>query len=73
LRLGLVNQVVPRAEVLPAAQRLADRIKGLDTAAVRGIKEAVGRGMDMSLEEGLELEARLAGRLVDSNRAPVRN
>jgi enoyl-CoA hydratase len=73
LRLGLVNQVVPRAEVLPAAQRLADRIKGLDAAAVRGIKEAVGRGMDMSLEEGLELEARLAGRLVDLNRAPVRN
>ena len=69
LQIRLVNQVVSGAELLPAAQRLADRIKTLDQAAVRGIKEAVGRGTDMSLDEGLELEARLAGRLLDSNLA----
>jgi enoyl-CoA hydratase len=64
LRLGLVNQVVPRVALLAAAQAMADRIKVLERATVRSIKEAVGRGMDMSLEEGLELEARLAGRLL---------
>ena len=67
LRFGLVNRVVARADLLPAAQMLADRIKSLDPAEVRYIKEAVGRGMDMSLEEGLELETRLAARLLASN------
>ena len=67
LRFGLVNRLVPRAELLTAAQRLADTIKALDPGEVRSIKEAVGRGMDMSLEEGLELETRLATRLLGSN------
>ncbi|OGO39538.1 MAG: hypothetical protein A2147_04310 [Chloroflexi bacterium RBG_16_57_8] len=65
-RLGLVNQVVPRDELLPAAERLADRIKSLHPVAVRSIKEAIGRGMDMSLEEGLELETHLAARTLAS-------
>ncbi len=73
LRIRLVNQVVSGAGLLPAAQRLADRIKMLDQAAVRGIKEAVCRGTDMSLDEGLELEARVAARLLDSNLALSRN
>jgi enoyl-CoA hydratase/carnithine racemase len=72
LRVRLVNQVVPGAELMRAAQRLAERIEVLDPAAVRSIKEAVGRGMDMTLEEGLELEARLGGCLVESNLAPTR-
>jgi enoyl-CoA hydratase len=61
-RLGLVNQVVPRAGLLAAAEGLANRIKSLHPTVARGIKEAVGRGMDMSLDEGLDLEARLAAR-----------
>jgi enoyl-CoA hydratase/carnithine racemase len=65
-RLGLVNRVVPRAELLPEAVRLAERIKSLRPALSRGIKEAIVRGMDMALEEGLELETYLAARMLVS-------
>jgi enoyl-CoA hydratase/carnithine racemase len=73
LRFRLVNRVVPRAELLPSAERLAENIKSLDEQQVRLIKEAVVRGMDMSLDEGLDLEERLTGRLIDSNFVPDAN
>ena len=63
LRLKLVNRVVPRADLLPEVVRLAKKIKAYNPLAVRYAKEAVARGLDMSLEQGLELEARLGGLL----------
>ena len=66
LRFGLVNSVVPRAELLVTAQKMAERIRMMDPDEVRSIKEAINRGMDMSLDEGLELETRLASRLLKS-------
>ena len=45
------------------------RIAGLPVAAVRCAKEAVVRGTDVSLHEGLELERRLAASLFDSDEA----
>lgn len=65
-RLKLVNRVVPRSELLTVAERLADSIKGCDPVALSCAKQAITRGLDLSLEEGLELEARL-GRLVMSS------
>ena len=62
-RLKLVNKVVPRNKLLPTAEKLANRIKTHSPIAVRLAKQAVIRGLDLSLEQGLELEARL-GRLV---------
>jgi enoyl-CoA hydratase len=56
----LVNRVLPRKDLLPEAERLAQRIAGFDPVAVAGAKQAVIRGLDLSLEQGLELEARLA-------------
>ncbi len=73
VRFGLVNRVVPRAQLLSSAQELADRVKALDPAEVRGIKEAINRGMDVSLEEGLELETRLASTLLQSSISASRN
>ncbi len=64
LRMKLVNQVVPRADLLPTVQSLADKIKGYDPAAISYAKQAIIRGLDMSLAQGLELEARL-GRLME--------
>lgn len=61
LDIGLVNQVVPRAELLPAVEETAQKIAGLDQNAVRLAKQAVIRGLDLPLAEGLELERRLAG------------
>jgi len=63
-RLKLVNRVVPRDELWPEAERLAERIKSNSPAVLSCAKQAVMRGLDLSLEQGLELEARLGGRLL---------
>ena len=63
-RLKLVNRVVPRAELLPEAGRLATKIKTLSPLAVSCAKQAVTRGLDLSLEQGLEFEARLGQHLL---------
>ena len=60
---GLVNRVVPKGELLQTAEELAKRIASHDPLAVRSAKEAVVRGMDMSLQDGLNLEKILASRL----------
>jgi enoyl-CoA hydratase len=65
-RLKLVNRVVSRAELLPEAERLARKIKTHRPLAVSYAKQAVTRGLDLSLEDGLELEARLGHKLLAS-------
>lgn len=60
LQMGLVNRVVPRTGLLPAAEALADKIAGFDPKAVRTIKQAVTRGIELPLDEGLKLERRIA-------------
>lgn len=60
-RLKLVNRVVPRKELFNEAEKLAQKIAGFDPVAVASAKQAVTRGLDLSLEQGLRLEARLAG------------
>jgi enoyl-CoA hydratase len=59
--LKLVNRVVPRKELMTEAERLAKKIAGFDPVAVAGAKQAITRGLDLTLEQGLRLEARLAG------------
>jgi enoyl-CoA hydratase/carnithine racemase len=59
LKLKLVNRVVTRAELYLEARELADRIKSFSPAAVSAIKQAVTRGLDVTLPEGLALEGRL--------------
>ncbi len=55
-RLGLVNRVVPRGELLAAAEGLAGEILRNSPFAVRQAKWAMDRGVDVALEEGLERE-----------------
>ena len=57
---GLVNRVVPRAQLLAVAHEVAREIISYSHAAVRSAKQAVARGLDLPLAEGLELERRLA-------------
>ena len=57
---GLVNRVVPREELLPTVEEIARKIASYDQMAVRNAKQATVRGLDLPLEEGLELEKRLA-------------
>jgi enoyl-CoA hydratase len=66
LRFGLVNRVVHGEQLLPEAARLAREIASLAPLAIRACLEAVTRGLSLSLEEGLELEAELFSSLFAS-------
>lgn len=58
-RMKLVNRVLPVQELFAEAEKLAHRIKDYDPQAVSFAKQAITRGLDMSLQEGLNLEKRL--------------
>ena len=61
LRIGLVNRVVPAADLLTAARALATELAAKAPLAVRYIIDAVHRGSDMPFAEGAYLEASLFG------------
>jgi len=61
--IGLVNRVVPIDEQLKAAEEVAKKIASCNPTAVRYAKQAVVRGLDQSLAEGLDLEKRFASHL----------
>jgi len=61
LRIGLVNRVTDPTELLPAAEAIARKIIANAPLAVKYSIEAIERGMEMPLEEGLFLEATLFG------------
>ena len=65
--IGLVNRVVPLPALLPEALRMAEAIARQPPRAVRHAREAVLRGQDLSLEEGLRLEQDLADPLRDTD------
>ena len=62
-RIGLINKVVPAAELLAEAEKLLRGILAMGPLAVRLALEAVDQGLEMSLDEGLLLEANPFGLL----------
>jgi enoyl-CoA hydratase/carnithine racemase len=58
-RIGLVNQVVPQAELLSAAERLARKIMMNAPLAVKSVIEAVNHGLEIPEAAGQKLEASL--------------
>ena len=56
--LGLVHRALPAGEFERAVAELAGRLSRAATRALALIKETVHRGIDVTLEEGLRLEAR---------------
>jgi len=60
LRLGLVQEVVPAAELMPRARTVAETIAAMAPLAVAGVLEATA---DPHLDEGLRREAEIFGRL----------
>jgi enoyl-CoA hydratase len=60
-RIGLVNHIYEPAELLPAAEAMAKKIIEKAPLAVQYCMEAIERGVEMPLEEGLFLEATLFG------------
>ncbi|MGH7828054.1 MAG: enoyl-CoA hydratase/isomerase family protein [Candidatus Binatia bacterium] len=60
-RIGLVNQLVAYDQLIPAGEKMAQSfIKGAPLA-MRYIREAIYKGSDLSLEQGLRFESDLAG------------
>lgn len=55
-RSGLINKVVPLDQLLPTAKEWASKICENGPLAVRRAKEAMIRGRNMTLEDGLRLE-----------------
>lgn len=60
-RIGLVNRVVPAAELLSAARALAAQLAGQAPVATRFILDAVHHGYDLPFSEACEHEAALFG------------
>jgi len=56
-RIGLANRALPAAEVLAAGQELAGEIAACAPLAVRGVKRALARTGDSSIEDQLTFEA----------------
>jgi enoyl-CoA hydratase len=59
LRIGLVNEVTAPANLIPRAEAIAHKIIANAPLAVQYAMEAVNKGMEMPLAEGLYLEATL--------------
>lgn len=60
-RIGLVNEVVPQDQLIKRAEEIAAKIIANAPLAVQYTMEAVNHGMNMTLAEGLYLEATLFG------------
>jgi enoyl-CoA hydratase/carnithine racemase len=67
--IGLVNRAVAPDQLDAAVDELAGRLAKAATFAIAMIKDAVNRGQDRPIEEGLEIEARNFARAVLSEDA----
>jgi len=59
LEIGLVSRVVPAGSLAGEVAKLGESIAAKGPIALRYLKEAILKGMDMTLEQGLKLEADL--------------
>lgn len=63
LRIGLVDEVLPPDRLMPRARELAKAIVSMAPLAVAGCLEAVRRGKELGLDEAMQIEAEIFGRL----------
>lgn len=68
-RIGLVNRVVPLKDLMAEAVKLARLLASKSPTALQLCLEAVNRGCEMALDEGLEYEATLFAMAVASGDA----
>ena len=61
MRIGLVNRVVPAADLMAEAKKLAAELATKPPVAVQYIIEAANRGLEVSFDQGQFLEATLFG------------
>jgi enoyl-CoA hydratase len=65
-RIGLVNQVVPAGEALPAADAVAEEIAARGPLAVREAKRLIDAALDVDLDAGLAAELDASERIFAS-------
>lgn len=58
-RIGLVTRIVPPQELMTVVTAMAKEMASKAPIALRYTKEAISKGMDLTLEQGLRLEADL--------------
>jgi enoyl-CoA hydratase/carnithine racemase len=58
-RIGLVNKVISSGELVTVVMDLAHEMASKGPIAFRYAKEAIHKGMDLTMEQGLRLEADL--------------
>jgi len=68
-RIGLVNQVVPYDQLIPAGEKLAASFLRGAPLALRYIKEAIYKGSELPLDHGLRLESDLASMVLNTEDA----
>jgi enoyl-CoA hydratase len=59
LRIGLISQIVPPDKLLETAKNMAKVMTTKSSLALSFSKEAINKGLDLTLEQGLHLEADL--------------
>ena len=60
-RIGLVNNVYPAEELMPAAKKLASTIARNAPIAVRNCKRAINEGMQVDMDQAIVIEEKLFG------------
>ena len=66
-RIGLVNKVVAKEELMPTAKAMAEKIISKGSYAVSIAKAAINNGYDMDIKNAVEMEANLFGVVNDTN------
>jgi enoyl-CoA hydratase len=68
-RLGLVNRVVPDADLLDAAMALANELASKPPLTLAAALAAIHRGMDAAIDDGLAIEEAAFARIVPTHDA----
>jgi enoyl-CoA hydratase/carnithine racemase len=67
--LGLINKVVPQAELMDEVERWIATLLERGPLALRAAKQAILQGLNMTLDEGMQLEQRLMAGLLKTEDA----
>ena len=59
LEYGLITKIVPAESLMPEVEALAKAMATKAPVSLRYIKEAINKGLDLTMEQGLRLEADL--------------
>ena len=65
-RIGLVNNVYPLEELMPAAKKLAATIARNAPIAVRNCKRAINEGLQVDMDQAVVIEEKLFGNCFDT-------